>query len=179
MCSLPYTSADLAPSAMGGEQIVVPVGGMRLSARGSDRLVTYALGSCLGIAVHDPVAGIGGLLHVMLPESRIDPAKASVNPFMFVDVGVPLLFHECYRHGARKERLAVTIAGGAATGVHATDDHFQIGRRNLLMLRRLFWRNGVLVRAEDVGGVQTARTMLLDVGSGAVTLRVNGRDSRL
>jgi chemotaxis protein CheD len=145
---------------------------MKLSAQPGDQLITYALGSCLGIAIHDPVAGVGGLLHVMLPLSTIDPEKASKNPYMFVDTGVPQLFLSCYQAGAQKQRLMIKVAGGAS--VHGDDnaDQFQIGKRNFVMLQKLLWKNGLLVKAYDVGG-SYSRTMILEVGSGEVTLKTH------
>jgi chemotaxis protein CheD len=158
---------------------VVGVAEMKLSADPEDSLVTYALGSCLGITVHDPVARVGGMLHVMLPlSSSIDTAKAALNPAMFVDTGVPRLFRESYRLGARKERLVVKVAGGASARDNEEDDHFQIGRNNLLMLRKMLWKKGVFLEAEDVGG-RLSRTMSLDISTGSVVLTVEGRQNRL
>jgi chemotaxis protein CheD len=157
---------------------VVGIAEMKLSVDPEDSLVTYALGSCLGITVHDPVARVGGMLHVMLPLSTIDAAKAALNPAMFVDTGVPWLFLESYRMGARKERLVVKVAGGASAREHEEHDHFQIGRNNLLMLRKLLWKNGVRIEAEAVGG-RRSRTMSLDIATGSVVLKVDGRQSSL
>jgi chemotaxis protein CheD len=162
-----------------GSDRVVGVADVRISNDASERLITYALGSCLGIAVHDPVARVGGLLHVMLPTGAIDPAKMAAKPAMFVDSGVPLLFKECYRLGAVKERMIVKVAGGAHAGAREEDDRFQIGKRNVLALRKLLWKNGVMIHAQDTGGVQTSRTMWLDLATGAVTLKVNGVESPL
>ena len=159
-------------------QRIVGVAELLVSEQRDERLITYALGSCLGIAVHDASVGVGGLLHVMLPQSSIDPQRAAAQPAAFVDTGVPALFRECYKLGAKKERMAVYVAGGASNGGN-DQDHFQIGKRNLVALRRLLWKNGVLVRGEDVGGVLTARTMQLDVGTGDVTLRYGGGSRRL
>jgi chemotaxis protein CheD len=158
---------------------VVGVGDMAVSTVSDEQLVTYALGSCIGLTVHDPVAGVAGLLHAMLPDSSIDPDAGKGQPAKYIDTGVPALFRECYRYGARKERMTVKVAGGAFAGATPEDDHFQIGKRNLVALRRLFWKNGVLIRAEDVGGCQTARTLTLHVASGDVWLRVNGVDRSL
>jgi chemotaxis protein CheD len=160
-------------------QEVVGVADVKVSRDAATRLVTYALGSCLGVAVHDPVARVGGLLHVMLPTGTIDQAKMQQKPAMFVDSGVPVLFKECYRLGAKKERMVVKVAGGAHAGATEEGDRFQIGKRNMIALRKLLWKNGVLVHAQETGGVQTSRTMWLDVGSGAVTLKVNGVESSL
>lgn len=159
-------------------RFVVGIADMKTSRERGSELITYALGSCLGIAIHDPVAGVGGLLHIMLPLSSIDPAKAALNPHMFVDTGVPRLFQECYKLGAVKERLEVRVAGGATLRVGGEDDHFQIGKRNFIALRKLLWKNSVLLRAEDVGG-NRSRTMTLAIGDGGVTVRTNGETTRL
>jgi chemotaxis protein CheD len=167
------------PTRARAAQVIVGVADVKVSNDPAARLITYALGSCLGIAVHDPVAGVGGLLHVMLPTGTIDPSKMQAKPAMFVDSGIPLLFKECYRLGAKKERMVVKVAGGAHAGASEEGDRFQIGKRNMMALRKLLWKNGVLVHAQETGGVQTSRTMWLDVGSGAVTLKVNGGESPL
>ena len=157
-----------------GARLTVDIADMKIATTPGDVLVTYALGSCLGIAIHDPVTSVGGLLHVMLPLSTIDPSKAKANPDMFVDTSVPKLFLACYQAGAKKERLVVKVAGGACTGRGDREDHFQIGHRNMLILRKVLWKSGVLLSAAEVGGT-IARTMSLEVGSGNVTLRSGGR----
>ena len=154
--------------------ITVGMADLRVTADRDARLVTYALGSCLGIAVHDPVAHVGGLLHVMLPLSELDAAKAKANPAMFVDTGVPALFKACYALGAVKGRMVVKVAGGASSAPPGGADQFQIGKRNLLTLRKLLWKNGVLLQGEAVGGHQVSRTMSLGVGDGRVSLKVGG-----
>jgi len=153
--------------------LVVGVGDMKISADKETAILTYALGSCLGITVHDQIAGVGGLLHVMLPLSTIDPAKAVQNPYMFVDTGLPRLFLDCYKLGAKKERMVVKVAGGASGRKVEAEDMFQIGKRNFLMLRKLLWKNNVLLKAHDVGG-SISRNVALDVGSGRVVIRANG-----
>jgi chemotaxis protein CheD len=165
--SLPFTCGD--PPL----RRTVAMGALLVSATAGEELITYALGSCLGIMVHDPTAGVGGLLHVMLPESSIDPEKAQRAPAMFVDTGVPLLFRECYRLGAAKQRMTVKVAGGASR-IGANEDSFQIGKRNELMLRKLLWKNGVLIHAHDVGGNES-RTVSLRVGDGTVLVKSAGR----
>jgi len=157
---------------------VVGVGDMKISEATTDSIVTYALGSCLGITIYDPVARIGGMLHAMLPLSTIDPEKARNNPSMFIDTGVPRLFHECYKAGAARERLIVKAAGGASTSSELKDDFFQIGRRNFTLLRKLLWKSGLLLQAHDVGGT-VSRTMSLEIETGAVLLKINGTETRL
>ncbi|MFW6331106.1 MAG: chemotaxis protein CheD [Gemmatimonadota bacterium] len=160
-----------------GNRVVVGIADLKIGAPG-DRLITHALGSCLGIVAHDPEAGVGGMLHVMLPSSRINAAKARETPAMFVDTGVPLLFERCYRAGARKERMIVMVAGGAGRSTDPAEDSFQIGKRNMVMLRKLLWKNGVLIRGQDVGG-QRSRDMIYDVDTGTVTVRSAGTSRTL
>jgi len=151
---------------------IVGVADMRVSDAPGDVIVTHALGSCLGVAAHDPMAGVGGLLHVMLPDARANRQKAAANPFMFVDTGVPAFFRALYEAGGVKARLVVKVAGGA--NVHNTEnDRFQIGKRNYVILKKLLWKNNVLIDAEDIGGV-SARTMYLAIGPGRVWLSSGG-----
>jgi chemotaxis protein CheD len=148
--------------------IIVGVADCQVTNNKEAVLVTYALGSCIGVLVHDPIARIGGMLHYMLPASTIDPAKANANPFLFADTGIPRLFQNCYRLGAEKRRLVVTVVGGA----HVLDlqGTFNIGKRNHLSLRKILWKAGVLIHTEDVGG-NVSRTVRLEVGTGRVLLR--------
>jgi chemotaxis protein CheD len=158
--------------------LTVGVADMKISHSPGDTIITHALGSCLGIVIYDPVAVVGGMLHAMLPDSTIDARKSQENPYMFVDTGVPRLFRECYSRGAEKSRLIVRVAGGATSKVNVEDDYFQIGKRNFVMLRKLFWKNNVLLKSYEVGGTES-RTLLLEVGSGNVLLKVNGVTRKL
>jgi chemotaxis protein CheD len=169
MSSLPLTSSERGAAVP--PRLVVGVGDLVTTADADLQLVTYALGSCLGVVVHDPVARVGGMLHVMLPDSSLDAHKAASQPAMFVDTGVPRLFHEAYRLGAVKERLVVKVAGGATA--QGQSDLFEIGKRNMIALRKILWQNGVMITRHDVGG-GSSRTMTLDIRTGDVTLRIDG-----
>ena len=92
--------------------VVVGMADGRVSGDPGQVLATYALGSCIALALHDPAARVGGMLHFMLPDSAIDPEKARRNPWMFADTGIPLLFRQAYEMGADKRRLVVRAAGG-------------------------------------------------------------------
>jgi len=151
--------------------IVVRVADCQISKDPEGALVTYALGSCIAVAIHDAAAGVAGLLHLMLPESGIDRAKAQANPYMFADTGIPMLFRSAYEIGAEKRRLTVRLAGGAQ--VMDENGVFNIGKRNYLAVRKILWKAGVLVSAEDIGG-NVSRTVRLEVGSGKFWLRTAG-----
>ena len=152
----------------------VGVADMKTSSERGDLIITHALGSCLGVTVHDPVAYVGGMLHVMLPLSTIDPVKADRNPFMFVDTGFPKLLIECFKAGAQKQRLEIRVAGGANSRNREEDDFFQIGKRNLIILRKLLWKNRLLMKSYDVGG-SNSRTMSLEIGTGTVMIKSAGQ----
>jgi chemotaxis protein CheD len=153
------------------------MGDMQSTSEADAQIITYALGSCLGIAVYDPFAGVGGLLHVMLPAATLNP-QGRGNPCKYVDTGVPRLFRSCYALGARKERLIVKVAGGASREEDVEQDYFQIGRRNFRALKQLLWKNNVLLSAADVGGT-ASRTMVLDLNTGQVLLKSNGAETLL
>jgi len=148
--------------------LVVGVADGRVSNDPEAVLHTYALGSCVALAIYDPVARLAGLVHFMLPESSLDLEKARQNPWMFADTGIPLLFRKAYEMGAEKRRMAVYAAGGA----QLTDERgiFNIGKRNCLAMRKLLWRAGVMLREEIVGG-NTSRNLRLEVSSGRLWLR--------
>jgi chemotaxis protein CheD len=87
---------------------------------------------------------------------------------MFADTGIPALFRAAYELGAAKKRIIVKVAGGSSL----LDDKgtFNIGKRNYIALRQIFWKNGVLIDAEDVGG-SCSRTLKLNVSTGKVTVK--------
>lgn len=151
--------------------MVVGISDCKVSADADSILVTYALGSCIAVAIYDPVAKVGGMLHFMLPESNIDAGKAQQNPFMFADTGIPLLLDSVKSGGANPRRMIVRLIGGAQVldgrGV------FEIGKRNYLAARRILWKAGILIAAEAVGG-EVSRTTRLEVGTGRMWLREGG-----
>lgn len=148
---------------------VVGVSDWRVSADEHETIITYALGSCLGIAVYDPVVKVGGLVHVMLPLSKADPAKARMKPAMYVDTGLSHLLKHLYDLGARKNNLIISVAGGASMRQNVEDDYFKIGKRNFTTLRKLLWKNGFMITSQDVGGTKS-RTMTLRIADGLVTI---------
>lgn len=154
---------------------VVAVGDMKIG-RDADLIVTHALGSCLGLVVYDPVEKVGGLLHAMLPLSKINPDKAKANPYMFVDTGVPALFKALYEIGGQKSRMVIKAAGcGNPLG---KNEMFKIGERNYTILKKLLWKNNILLKTEDVGGT-ASRTVHLDVATGQTVISSNGKKRNL
>jgi chemotaxis protein CheD len=151
--------------------ITVGIADCRTTKDNGACLVTHALGSCVAVVIHDPVATVAGLLHIMLPESSLDRVKASAQPFMFADTGIPALFHAAYAKGADKKRLTVRLVGGAQ--VMDPNGVFNIGKRNHLACRKILWAAGVLIHAEVVGG-SVSRTVRLDVATGSCSWTTGG-----
>lgn len=149
-------------------RIVVGVADIKVSGGVKDVLITYALGSCIGITVYDPRVKVGGLLHFMLPDSSLDLNKARETPAMFADTGIPFLFKSCYRLGAEKKRMVVKIVGGA--NILDNLNYFRIGQKNITALRKIFWRNNVLIDGEDIGG-DNNRTIQMDISTGKVVVK--------
>jgi len=155
---------------------VVGVGEMKISRSAGDVLVTYSLGSCIGVTMYDPKARVGGLIHCMLPFSTIDPAKAKARPEMFTDTGIALLLAKLFEMGAEKRNLVVKVAG--ASKLLDSNGVFKIGERNVAVFHKVLEKNGIPIVAEDVGGT-VARTMSLNMSTGQVVLKISGKEFEL
>ena len=151
---------------------VVDVADLVVSKQRSDMLITYALGSCLGVTAYDRVAGVGGLLHCQLPAAPRGAGATELNVAQFVDTGVIALMSQCFALGAEKSRLVIAVAGGA--DVMRDLANFKIAHRNHAVLRKILWKNSLLIAAEDVGGTHP-RTMSIDLCDGAVRLQSGTR----
>jgi len=154
----------------------VGISEMQVSTTAEDVLVTYSLGSCVGLALYDPVACIGGLIHCMLPLSKIDPAKAAAKPCMFTDTGVPALLQAMFNLGASKKHLVAKVAGAAA--LMDEKGMFKIGERNFTVLRKILWKNDILIAAEETGGT-IARTLYLYMDTGRTVIKSQGQEREL
>ena len=148
--------------------VIVGMADGKVSNERDSLLITYALGSCVAVALHDPLASIAGMIHYMLPDSTLDKAKAAERPWMFADTGIPMLLNQLKTAGAVPRRMKVYLAGGAQ--VLDAGGFFEIGKRNYLAARKLLWKAGVLVQAEDVGG-SNSRTVSLQLETGRFVIR--------
>ena len=147
---------------------VIGIGELIVSNERGATIATHAIGSCIAVCVSDPAVAVAGMLHFLLPESSINPARAQQQPAAFADTGIPLLFETAYRYGLRKRRAIVKLVGGAEIAPAYTPA-FTTGRRNAMAARQLLWRHGVFVAAEDIGGTD-ARTLHLSVADGRLQI---------
>ncbi|HTV03602.1 MAG TPA: chemotaxis protein CheD [Luteitalea sp.] len=163
-------------STAASSRVVVGIGEFAVT-EGETSIVTHALGSCIAVCIWDPVVRVGGMLHLLLPESRINPDRAERQPAAFADTGIPLLFQRAYTRGLQKPRTQVTLVGGAEISQEATEGVMNVGRRNILAARKMLWGNGVLIRTEDVGG-RRARTVAMSLQDGRIVVTAAGEPAR-
>lgn len=156
--------------------VIVKMGEMEISTRPDVILTTYSLGSCLGVTVYDPEVQIGGMIHCMLPLSKADKQNGNTKPEMYVDTGVSKLLQNLFKKGAQRERLIIKVAGAAT--LLDEKGYFRIGERNHAVLRKILWKNNLLISAEDVGGSRP-RTMSLEIASGRTWIRTGDKIKEL
>ena len=153
-------------------RIVVGIGELAVSNDPNMVVITHALGSCVAVCLWDEAVGVAGLIHVLLPDSRINPDRAQSQPAAFADTGIPMLFREAYRYGAEKKRCRVRIFGGADVAQLGQGDG-SVGKRNIQAARAMLWRNGVLLSGESVGG-HSPRTVAIAVSTGRTQVSTAG-----
>jgi len=161
---------------MSKRRIIVNVSDCRISRNLVDVLATYSLGSCIGVCLYDPMVHVGGMLHYQLPNSTMDPDRAKDKPFMFADSGMNIMVKKLVSMGAVKKRMRVKIAGGST--MDTGPKGFDIGKRNYLAIRKILWKNGMFIDAEDVGG-NSPRNMYMNIANGGVTIRSNSLEKDL
>lgn len=149
-------------------EIQVTPGDCRITADPS-RLTTRNLDSCVAIAVHVPKLSVAALLRFRYPTPDFEPSES--NPWLFAETAIPLLFDYIQAMGCSKQEAAVYGIGGAS------EDDTRLGRQNVLAMRRLLWREGVLLRGEDTGGT-SPRSLWLEAGSGRLIVRSKPRMKR-
>ena len=147
--------------------IVVNIADMKISKNPNEVLVTYSLGSCVALALYDPYTHISGLIHIMLPESSIEKQIEKANPLKFVDLGVPILYKEMFKAGAKRNHIITKVIGGS--NVMDKHKYFNIGERNYAAVRKILWRNNMIIHKEDVGGTKS-RTVRLYTDTGKVII---------
>ncbi len=149
--------------------ILIGIGGVGASCTPGDILKTMALGSCVAVVLLVPQTRCVGMVHVALPDSALDEKKKLLVPGHFADTGVPALYDEVCRVGGRvaMRDVYVKIAGGA--NVLGAASMFDIGRRNVLAVKKALWMMGSGPMAEHVEG-NISRTVTISIDAGTVEL---------
>ncbi len=156
------------------QRSVIGIGGLAVR-QGDGVIVTHALGSCLGIVLWCPATQAAGMLHAQLPMAAQHPERARDNLHLFVDAGTQALIQQVVARGANRRTLQVYVAGAANLTGAAENDLFNIGKRNLTVMRKVFFQLGLLITAEETGGT-IPRTMTLEVATGKVVLSSQGTE---
>jgi chemotaxis protein CheD len=160
--------APIGFTGLTGRMKVIDVGQLGVCNDPETVIVTYALGSCIGVALWDPVVRVGGLAHVQLPDSALDPAKSMVRPGVFADSAVAELLRRLATLGAVASRCHVHVAGGAQLMGDAW--LYDIGRKNRLAVLAALRSYGLAPVTDDTGG-REPRTVYLEVGAGLFHVR--------
>ncbi len=151
-----------------GEALKVGIAELK-AARAPVNLISAGLGSCVGICLYDPQAKVGGLAHIMLPDSGQN--KDVTNKAKFADTAVPALVSEMMKLGASKSRIVAKIAGGAQMFVFPNaSDVLRIGERNVEAAKKALSREGIPIVAQDTGG-NYGRTIELCTTTGKLHIR--------
>ena len=145
---------------------------MKISSNPVETLVAFSIGSGIGMTVHDPVGGVGGVLNFLLPDStRANGTNCANTPCMFADTGITSFLKVLFEQGAKAENLKVVIAGGA----HIMDQtgDFNIGQKNLDALKNRLNDYDVKIHYEAIGGTKN-RAISLEIGSGKSIIKTLG-----
>ncbi len=155
--------------------MTIGIGDLKV-CKAPDILVTYALGSCVGICLLDSTARVGGLSHIMLPDSTAGVNGASA-PMRFADTAIPLLIKEMEKLGASRGRLRAKIAGGA-TMFAIANDKFNIGDRNVAKVKAMLASERIPILAEDTGA-DYGRTLFFYPETGVMEIRAAARGTKM
>jgi chemotaxis protein CheD len=147
--------------------ISVGIGEFEVSRASTDTIKTYALGSCVAVIAYDKANRIGGMIHVALPDSTINSKKAETQPGYFVDTGLILFIGKLDKIGINWDTGWIKIVGGSS--IMDKTRHFDIGRRNVLAVKKWLWKRKLGITGEDVGG-EISRTVAVKMSSGAVSV---------
>jgi len=155
-------------------RITVGIADMKMVQREGE-LITYALGSCIGICLYDPGLKLAALIHIMLP---INMEAGRKNTMKYADTGIRETVKQMEAKGASKSRMVAKIAGGASMfAVTGNSGLGNIGQRNIESVRMNLRREGIKLLAEDVGG-SAARTLSFDAATGQGCIHAYGRPNK-
>lgn len=149
----------------------VGISDLHISSTTTDVIVTHSLGSCVGLTLYDPALKIGGMVHCLLPLSSLDAEKAKQNPAMFTDTGVSALIQKMFDLGADRKRIIAKAAGCSC--LLDEKGTFRIGERNNTILRKVLWKNNIMLAGDEVGGT-IPRTLYLYIDTGRTVVRSQG-----
>lgn len=162
-----FLGASMAKS----KTVIIGVGELYVSNNPDEIIRTLALGSCVAFLVYEPKSRIAGMAHIALSDSAVNPESARTQPGRFADTGIPALMNKVCLLSKTDKGFIIKLAGGA--NIARMTDHFNIGKRNILAIKKILWRHRLASVAEDLGG-KISRTVSIEVNTGAVTVQSPG-----
>lgn len=139
-----------------------------------DKLTTLGLGSCVGVAIRDPITQVGGLAHVMLPNSKT--IKNNSNIYKFADTGIEELVRQMVMQGASRSRMVAKIAGGAQMfAFQNKSDMVRVGEQNVEASKAKLKELNIPLLAEDTGK-NYGRTVIFNPETGELVIRSVGKE---
>lgn len=143
--------------------------------RNGGTLVTYALGSCIGICLYDPTIKLASLIHILLPAA---PSNDATNIFKYADTAIAETVRKMEVFGAKRRGMFAKIAGGAKMfDVPGNREFGNIGQRNGEAVQQALQKLGITIKGRDVGG-SVARTLFFDAATGSATVKTFGQSEK-
>ena len=148
---------------------------IEVSSKPGTILVAPSLGSCIGLAIYDPSTKIGGMAHIVLPDST-KTLKESENQGKYADTAVPEILKKLFSMGANKNKLVIKIAGGAQMfNLQQGSNILNIGFRNTIAVKAALSKEGLELIKADTGG-NKGRTFKLDIQTGSFSVKLIGQN---
>ncbi len=154
----------------------VGIGEYRISNKEGDEIKTFALGSCVAIIIYDRLGKTAGMMHIALPDSSVNEMKAKETPGYFVDTGLPLLLKKMNCAEMTARHFWIKLVGGS--NIMDSNRHFDIGKRNVLAIKKYLWKNRLGIIGEDIEG-SISRTTSIFVDTGEVIISSKGNSWKL
>jgi chemotaxis protein CheD len=153
-------------------QIHVGIGGYQTSDDPADEIKTFALGSCVAVITYDSQRKMAGLIHIALPDSSVNAKKAKETPGYFVDTGLPPFLDAALGNSGHGAGTRIKVIGGS--NIMDENHLFDIGKRNVLAIKKYLWKKRLGIIAEETGGA-ISRTVSVCVATGKVVVSSKGK----
>lgn len=150
--------------------LIVGISEYVISNRIEDVLITFSLGSCIGVSFYDATLNQGALVHCMLPSVTMGSINDNLSPVAYVDSGIHIVLQSLIDLGSKKKNLICKVAGCSAM-FDVNEDHFKIGEKNYAVTKMILEKNAIEISGECIGG-KDSKTMWLEIKTGKTTVQI-------
>ena len=159
------------------KELICGVGDIVVTNQPDVLVRTFALGSCVAVIFYSPGLKLAGMAHIALPDSKVNPQRARQKPGYYADTAIETLIRKLKKMGVKKNsQVWIKLIGGA--NILDKNEKFNIGKRNVLAIKRQLWRYKLGAIAEDVGQ-DYSRTVTLDMNTGRILITSPGRPAKI